>query len=314
MIIHISTTRILILLRAMIITITVPFPRSWGAGEDTHSYLLKYDKGALLIDTGLDCEENRRFIKSKLRELEVKNLEYILITHGHVDHFNLAKYLQEETGAEVLIHENDGVFLKDCRSALKWFDESYDLLIEGGYDPAELKSIKNKMLMAIEMLKAPEHYKTFKNLELDLGDFKLKALHLPGHTSGSVGYALDKIVFSGDVAIKGSTIVENLRMEMNSLQKLKGFDYVFPAHRKTPLLREDLEELENHFINRLEEILRILKSGMKLREMVDKLYGKEGQFKTMLRLRNLLSYIKFLEEEGYVIKNGPLWISLKDEL
>ncbi|MEM0232015.1 MAG: MBL fold metallo-hydrolase, partial [Candidatus Methanomethyliaceae archaeon] len=253
-------------------------------------------------------------IKNKLRELNIKNLDYILITHGHIDHFNLAKYLQEETGAEILIHEYDGDLLKDYRNALKWFDENYDLLIEGGYDEGELKIIKNKMLMVIEMLKMPEYYKTFKNLDLDLGNFKLKSINLPGHTLGSVGYILENIIFSGDVAIEGTTVVENLRMEFNSLQKLKCFNYIFPAHKKTPLIRKDIEELERHFINRLEEILRILKNGMRLREMVNKIYGEEGQFRTILKLRNLLSYIKFLEEEGYVMKNGPLWISLKDEL
>lgn len=298
----------------MIIAITMPFPKNWGIGEDTHSYLLKYDKGALLIDAGLDCEENRRLIKNKLKDLEVKSLEYILITHGHIDHFNLAGYLQEETGAEMLIHEYDGNLLKDYRNALKWFDENYDLLIEGGYSDEELKLIKSKMLIVIEMLKLPEYYKTFKELDLDFGDFKLKSLHLPGHTLGSVGYVLEDIVFSGDVAIEGSTVVEDLRMEINSLQKLKCFNYIFPAHKKTPLVKEDIEALEKHFINRLEEVLRILKNGMKLKEIVNKLYEGEGQFRTVLKLRNLLSYIKFLEEEGYVTKSGPLWISVKDEL
>ncbi|MCS7098508.1 MAG: MBL fold metallo-hydrolase [Candidatus Methanomethyliaceae archaeon] len=292
----------------MIITITIPFPRNWGQGEDTHAYLLKNDEVAILIDAGLDCEDNRKFIKSKMRELEVRNLEYILITHGHIDHFGLAGYLQEETGAEILVHELDGKFLKDYRNALNWFDENYEALIEGGYNSEELKLMKNKMLMTIEMLRMPKYYKTFKNLN----NFKLESLHLPGHTAGSVGYVLRDVIFSGDVAIEGGTVVENLRMEINSIQKLKSFKYIFPAHRKTPLLKEDIENLEKHFINRLEELLRIIRNGMRLRDIIRNMYGEEGSFRDLLRLRNLISYLRFLEEEGYVMKRGQFWISIRD--
>lgn len=294
----------------MITTITIPFPKDWGQGEDTHAYLLKNDEGAILIDTGLDCEDNRRFIKNKLKELEVRNLEYILITHGHIDHFGLAGYLQEETGAEILVHEQDGKFLKDYRNALNWFDENYETLIEGGYHYEELKILRDKMLFTIEMLRVPKYYKTFKNLN----NFKLKSLHLPGHTLGSVGYTLGDIIFSGDVAIEGGTVVENLRMEINSIQKLKSFEYIFPAHKKAPLLKVDIENLERHFIHRLEELLKILKNGMKLRDIIRNMYGEEGSFKDLLRLRNVISYLRFLEEEGYVIKRGQLWTSIKDYL
>lgn len=300
----------------MIVPITVPFPKEWGRGDGTHVYLLKYDKN-ILIDAGLDSVENRRFIMKALKEIDSLNLEYILITHGHLDHFGMAGYLQRETGAEVLVHELDADALKDYKKAISWFDEVYDYAIEGGYEGQELEKIRGKFLIAIEMLKGSIVYKTFRELKLDLPGGLLKSWHLPGHTPGSVGYVFGDSIFSGDVAIQGSTVVGELRRELDSLQKLKSFKYIYAGHRKTPLNTQDIEDLETHFINRLEEVLKTTRVGLRLRGIVNAIYGEtfeETFMRKIIPIRQTLSYLKYLEEEGYVIKRGPLWFSVKDTL
>ncbi|MGQ9759225.1 MAG: MBL fold metallo-hydrolase, partial [Candidatus Methanomethylicaceae archaeon] len=301
---------------SMIVPITVPFPKDWGRGDASHIYLLKYDKN-ILIDAGLDSAENRKFVVRTLKEIDSLNLEYILVTHGHLDHFGLAGFLQRETGAEVLIHESDAVALKDYRKVISWFDEVYDYAVEGGYESQELEKIRNKLLIAVEMIKSPDVYRFFKDIEVNVGEYALKSLHLPGHTPGSVGYVLGNSIFSGDVAIEGSTAVGEFRQELDSLQKLKSFKYIYAGHRKTPLSVKDIEELEAHFVNRLEEVLKTIRFGMKLRDIVNKIYGETDDanlIRKIIPIRQTLSYLKYLEEEGYAIKKGALWISLKDTL
>jgi glyoxylase-like metal-dependent hydrolase (beta-lactamase superfamily II) len=300
----------------MITSITIPFPEHLGKGEATHIYLIKNEK-IILIDTGLDSKENRIFIKNKLKELDISVIDYILLTHGHLDHFGLADYLQNEFGAEILIHKLDKDKLEDYRNAIKWFDENYELIIEGGYSKEEISEIKNKLISTIEMIKLPRSFKAYENLRLVIGEKVLTSIHLPGHTQGSVGYSIDDKIFSGDVAIEGSTAIENFRKEINSLQKLKFFNYIYPSHRKTPLTRSDIEKLENHFIDRLEEILKITKNGMKLKDIVRKIYGEkiyENPIRALIPIRQVISYLLYLEEEGYVIKKGYLWISTKETL
>ncbi|MCX8181759.1 MAG: MBL fold metallo-hydrolase [Candidatus Methanomethyliaceae archaeon] len=300
----------------MIIPISVPFPKDWGRGDSTHSYLLKREL-TVLIDAGLDSSDNRTYIRRTLKELDGLNIDYILVTHGHLDHFGLAGYLQRETGAEILVHELDATALKDYTKAISWYDEVYDYAVEGGYEPQELEKIRSKLLIAIEMMRTPDFFKPFRELTLDLGGYTLRSLSLPGHTPGSVGYAFGESVFSGDVAIEGSTVVGEFRQEMNSLQKLKSFKNIFAGHRKTPLTITDIESLETHFINRLEQVLRTVRSGMKLREVVNSIYGEmpeESFVRNIIPIRQTLSYLKYLEEEGYVVKKGPLWISVKESL
>ena len=300
----------------MIIPITVPFPKDWGRGDSTHSYLIKREL-TILIDTGLDSADNRTYIRRTLRELDGLNIDYILVTHGHFDHFGLTGYLQRETGAEILVHELDGDALKDYTKAISWYDEVYEFAVEGGYEPEELEKIRAKLMIAIEMMRGPDSFKTFRELELDLGGYTLRTLPLPGHTPGSVGYTFGDSIFSGDVAIEGSTVVGDFKQEMNSLQKLKIFKKIFAGHRKTPLTVTDIESLETHFINRLEQVLRIVRGGMKLREVVNSIYGEvleEVFIKSIIPIRQTLSYLKYLEEEGYVVKKGPLWVAVKESL
>lgn len=300
----------------MIIPITVPFPKEWGRGDSTHSYLIKHEL-TILIDAGLDSADNRTYLRRTLKDLDGLNIDYILVTHGHLDHFGLAGYLQRETGAEILVHELDGPALKDYTRAISWYDEVYDFAVEGGYEPQELEKIRSKLLIAIEMMHFPDTFRTFRELELDLGGYTLKSLALPGHTPGSVGYAFGESIFSGDVAIEGSTVIWEFRQEMNSLQKLKSFKNVFTGHRKTPLTITDIESLETHFVNRLEQVLRTVRGGMKLREVVNSIYGEipeEIFIRSIIPIRQTLSYLKYLEEEGYVVKKGPLWIAVKESL
>jgi hypothetical protein len=56
---------------------------------------------------------------------------------------------------------------------------------------------------------------------------------------------------------------------------------------------------------------------MKLRDIVSSIYGgvpEESFIRNIIPIRQTLSYLKYLEEEGYVVKKGPLWIAVKESL
>jgi len=301
----------------IVIPITVPFPKDWGHGDGTNAYILKGDK-MILIDSGLDSPDNREYIKKTLKKLDAWRVDAILLTHGHLDHFGLGAYVQRETGAKIMIHEDDAPALKDYRNVLSWFDEVYELAVEGGFDELDLKAARMKLLMAIEIMGKPDEYSTFRELKLDIGGGGLRSLHLPGHTPGSVGYVLGDSVFSGDVAIDGSTVVGELKYELASIQKLKTFKHVYTGHRRTPINAKDLEALDAHIANRLEQVLRITRQGRTLKEIVNGVYGAtvmETNFmRKVIPIRQVVSYLRYLEEEGYLTKKGARWVSFKDHL
>lgn len=296
--------------------IRVPFPSEYGKGRGTNAYLIEGEIKAL-VDVGLDSESNRRFISNALQKAGALDLDLILLTHGHLDHYSLGAFVQGETGARMMVHEGDSAMLNDYQAYYeKWFDWIRECAVEGGFDPGLLEEARIKLMTAASMLSRPTVYEEFT--ELNIGGGAIRSVHLPGHTEGSVGIIVGGSVISGDAAIEGSTVVTDMRREFESLEKLKVFGRVYTGHERSPLMREDIESLEGHFLSRLEEVLRATRMGATLREVVGALYRgatlEDAPYKLILPISQATAYLRYLEAEGLVEKRGKRWFSFSDSL
>ncbi len=301
-----------------IISLQVPFPKEWGRGDATNIYLIK-GKRTVLIDTGFDSPSNREYMEEALKKLTSWRIDAILITHGHLDHFGMAGYVQRESGAGLYIHEEDCIALEDYRRSLTWLDEVWVHALEAGYSLDELDDARLKLLASLDLMTKPDSYTKFRGLELELGEGLLSTIHIPGHTKGCVGYVLGDSVFSGDTALEGSTVVGDLRKELLAIQKLKLFKRVYTGHKRTPISPADLDRLEAHFSKKLDEVLRRCRVGKTLKELVQEVYplfsGSEVNFiKKVIPIRQIISYLRYLEDEGYIEKKGARWHSFRDHL
>ncbi len=123
----------------------------------------------------------------------------IIQTHAHYDHIQKLPEAIEKTKARVLIHEKE---------------------------PYQIE-------------KATTHFKKIKdNDEVILGTLKLKFLHTPGHTSGSMCAFVERKLFSGDtlfvegcgrVDLPGSN-PEEMWHSLERLKKLPDDVEVYPGH------------------------------------------------------------------------------------
>ncbi len=140
----------------------------------------------------------------KILELAKKhelNIKIILLTHTHHDHSNGVKKIADDTDATVYVHEEES-------------DEIKKLGIN------KIKTIKD-------------------NDTINIGRIKVKVIHTPGHTPGSVCFLIDnKKLITGD-----TLFVENIgRVDLpegdakiitESLKKLKKLNdniEVYPGH------------------------------------------------------------------------------------
>jgi glyoxylase-like metal-dependent hydrolase (beta-lactamase superfamily II) len=301
-----------------IIPITIPFPAAFGLGKPANCYVIKDDQ-TLLIDTGWDSPENRVALKKALESIDAWPPETILLTHGHIDHFGLGGYLQQLTGAEIMVHKEDAHMLDDYEEDLvRWYDKVMTDAIEGGFETDGLEDVRAKLLLASKAMLKPVSFTAFEDLKIELKGGTLKSMGVPGHTPGSVAYTIREEAFSGDAAIENTVNVEDLKQEFLSLQKLKVFKNIYPGHDRMPLSRQDIEALEAHFVDRLDDVLGACRDGATLRQIVERMYFAMAQEQNVIKMifpiKQTLAYLHYLEGEGAAGKKEGRWFAFRERL
>jgi glyoxylase-like metal-dependent hydrolase (beta-lactamase superfamily II) len=194
-----------------------------GVFYDSNAYLIDA-KRKTLVDAGIDG-------KRVLGQVPA-DLDLIVLTHCHYDHMAAVPEIVAATGAKVAMHEDDIACLKSDRiSAAATF---------GRKSPA----FKVDVVLHDGDL-------------VDLSDVKLKVIHTPGHTPGSICLydEASHILFTGDTVFEGGSfgrtdIGGNEEHMINSLEKLTKYDVtaLYPGHGN-PVTFGAKESLQASFKN-----------------------------------------------------------------
>ena len=96
----------------------------------------------------------------------------IINTHGHVDHIGGNVDMKEKTGAAIIIHEDDAGMLVSTPSMMF-------RMFGGKASPPADRTVRDGDV-------------------IEVGGIRLRVLHTPGHSPGSVVLLLDGYAFTGD--------------------------------------------------------------------------------------------------------------------
>jgi glyoxylase-like metal-dependent hydrolase (beta-lactamase superfamily II) len=128
-------------------------------------------KEAAIVDPGGDAED----IIKQAEDAGLK-IKYLLHTHAHFDHVLGSAEVKKATGAKILLHSGDKFLYDNLAQQCKLF----------GFSAGETLPVDDW----IE-----------DDQEIVIGKIKLKVIHTPGHTPGSLSFSLadkESILFSGD--------------------------------------------------------------------------------------------------------------------
>ena len=185
-----------------------------GLGYDSNIYLINTEK-PVLIDTGTGFNTSGT-LKEIKRILKNNPIQIILLTHMHYDHVGGAKKIAETHKARVCAYGNDA-----------------EMLIRGDSTSTCARDFGNSLeKMNISLLS--------NDSIIDCGNAKLRVIHTPGHTSGSVSFyePNTKSLFSGDTVFADGGVgrwdlatgdYSALSMSVSKLLKL-GAAHLYPGH------------------------------------------------------------------------------------
>jgi hydroxyacylglutathione hydrolase len=178
---------------------------------EANAFLLDAPK-PVLIDVGM----NASYVIDRISDIiEPNDIETIVLTHAHYDHWGGVEEVKQATGAKIAIHKADAVLLQD--------------------DVSNVASMfgKRAVLKADTLLNQADY------IELGEGN-GLEVIHTPGHTPGSIClyHAESKSLFSGDTVFTGGSFGRtdltggSMVQLIESLKYLSGLEVgtMYPGH------------------------------------------------------------------------------------
>lgn len=197
-----------------------------GSTVMCNSFVIVAENGdAAVVDPG---SFDRRFMEALEKE-GVKELKYILLTHGHFDHILGVPELKKRFGGKIVIHRLDAHCLESSEASLGnmfgFITPSFSADV----------TVENRSV-------------------LPFGDGEIKVMHTPGHTVGSVCYCIGDHLFTGDTLFcmnvgrmdfPGGNEAD-MTASVRKLKNLEGFYNVYPGHKEITDL--DFERKHNPYM------------------------------------------------------------------
>lgn len=182
----------------------------------------------LIIDPGFDQNSEADKVLKQVDQHHLK-VKYIVNTHGHPDHTAGNGILKEATGVPILIHEFDASKLTDASKNLSG-------------------------LFGLRVMSPPADRMLREGDVVQVGNVKLKVLHTPGHSRGSISLLGENVVFTGDTLFAGSigrydfpdASFEEIMSSIKRLAMLPDHMKVYPGHGPTSTIGK--EKRSNPFL------------------------------------------------------------------
>ena len=198
----------------------------------SNSYVLDAAGAILIIDPGTSDVNTNTIINlvddlKKQRERPV----YILLTHGHIDHYLKTPELQRRFQAQLVCHEA-------CADIIVRRDRNASIASHFAVEAPDCGSVAH--------LDSP-------SFSLGGGD-ELKIYHTPGHTGGCVCFQVGCFFFTGDLLFAANpgvagvpgwnrkALLRSVDALLESAERHGGVDRVFPGHGN-PISRDDAVKL-----------------------------------------------------------------------
>ncbi len=200
-----------------------------GGSFLTNSYIIADEetKEGILVDPGSQVEE-------VIEEIESLGLtvDKIVNTHAHIDHAAGVEDAKKALGAEFYLHPEEEPVLQALPESAMRFPE----------------------FRGVKVPKIDRYIQ--EGDEIQIGRYKAKVIHTPGHTWGSICLLVDNHLFSGDTLFAGSvgrvdlTGGTSMRQLVHSIKTklmvLPPSNKVYPGHG--PFTTIETEKRTNPFI------------------------------------------------------------------
>lgn len=155
-------------------------------------FLITNGEKSILVDTSISLSWGK--LQRRLERLNIKTIDYLVLTHSHFDHTGNANRIKEKYKSAVIIHINDAPLLSKGDTVIPKGSIVFTKLLVNTLS----RFIPNSFLR-YEPCEPDIIVKSDTNL--NICGLNIFLMHTPGHTIGSMSLIIDN-----EIAIVGDTM------------------------------------------------------------------------------------------------------------
>lgn len=274
-----------------------------------------------LVDTGSGFEssndgllEGFKYIREHYGEkLALEDIQRIIITHGHIDHFGgIAFMLDQVGGAQIGIHELDRRVLTSYEERVIMVTKDLRIFLErAGVNPQLRQSLMEMYGFAKQHMRSvPVHFSLEEDMLLD----GLAFFHTPGHCPGQVCVRIGDILLSADHILARTTPHQSpesitryngLGHYLEALQKIERVDGLRLAlgGHENPIkdIYGRIAEIRTSHMRKLNRVLDIIRDAghpMTISDISKAMYPDKSGYEILLAIEEAGAHVEYLYQHG----------------
>jgi glyoxylase-like metal-dependent hydrolase (beta-lactamase superfamily II) len=283
----------------------------WLRMESDENWVL-IDTGSGFGDSNSHLDEGFRAVSEEVgRQISYSDLNFILITHGHIDHIGGLPYILPQTRAKLGIHELDRRNLTNYEERLVVVARRLEeFLIESGVEDSQREHLLSMYRLTKSLFRSVKVDFTYEDQGMKIGPLEL--LHVPGHCAGHVAIRLDDFLFTGDHVLNDTSphqAPERLTLSTGLGHYLKSLDallewagevsLVLGGH-KAPVtdLPGRVRQIQQVHTDRLEKVCEFMQQPHTIAETADALFGEVHGYNELLAVEEAGAHVEYMYQRG----------------
>ncbi len=303
----------------------IPTPTPFYVGA-INSYLIE-DEPLTLIDSGLKTDEAEEALRSGLAKLGFcfGDVEQLIVTHAHLDHYGLMATVAAEGNPRVYAHPLETHDLQNPRGYVSEDDEQYkrteSFLLKSGLPEGSLKTILVRHPI-FDQLRDPIRvtHTVGEGDRIGLKHKELQVIHCPGHSPGMINLYdhTAGVLFSGDNLLKHISPVPLIYFPRDSskprarsladyvatIQRLKAFDISIVLTGHGDIIHDIGDVIDSMVVHhevRKHKVLKFLDGSPRTAyDVCNHLFPGIDAYQTYLGMSEAIGHLDLLEMEGAV--------------
>lgn len=285
-----------------------------------YSYVVLEAGPPTLVDTGSGVGDSNRDLLTGIAAIRdehgeaftVTDIERIIVTHGHMDHFGGAAFMAEQTGAQVGIHELDRRVLTNYDERVIMATKDLRVYLERAGISGERRQQIIDMYGFLKQFVTTTHvdFSIDEDTELD----GMRFVHTPGHCPGQVCILLGDTMLAADQILSRTTphqapesitAYTGLGHYRESLRKIAHIDGIAlslggheePVHDVYARI-DAIQQSHERKLTRVLDIIRETAKPMTIGQITEAMYPDKTGYDTLLALEEAGAHVEYLYQHG----------------